>query len=111
IFRSAGSRSLLLSILALLCPSLAGVARAGVNVWTTHGPEGGYVQTLAIDPASPATLYAGTSGGGVFKSTNAGESWTASNTGLTSHFVAALAIDPPAPTTPYATTTGGGFAT
>jgi photosystem II stability/assembly factor-like uncharacterized protein len=26
-----------------------------------------YVRALAIDPATPATLYAGTEGGGVFK--------------------------------------------
>ena len=32
-----------------------------------------YVNALAIDPATPATLYAGTWGGGVFKSTNGGE--------------------------------------
>ena len=30
------------------------------------------VRALAIDPATPATLYAGTDGGGVFKSTNGG---------------------------------------
>ena len=32
---------------------------------------------LPIDPSTPATLYAGTRGGGVFKSTNAGMTWTA----------------------------------
>ena len=40
------------------------------------------VLALAIDPATPATLYAGT-GGGVFKSTNGGGEWGAVNTGLT----------------------------
>ena len=32
---------------------------------------------LAIDPVTPATLYAGTEGG-VFKSTNGGANWSAS---------------------------------
>ena len=42
-----------LSILVLLCPSLAGVASAGVNTWSTSGPEGGPIQALAIDPTNP----------------------------------------------------------
>ena len=40
------------------------------------------VYALAIDPTTPATLYAGTYGG-VFKSTNGGGDWSAVNTGLT----------------------------
>ena len=40
------------------------------------------VLALAIDPATPATLYAGT-GGGVFKSTDGGGNWGTVNTGLT----------------------------
>jgi hypothetical protein len=63
---------------------------------------------LAIDPATPATLYAGTSGDGVFKSTNGGGNWTAANTGLTNTDVNTLAIDPATPTTLYAGTHGGG---
>ena len=39
------------------------------------GPPGGDVRALAIDPSNPATLYAGTNGGGVFKSTNGGATW------------------------------------
>ena len=42
------------------------------------------VQALAIDPSAPATLYAGTLVGGVFKSTNGGGSWTTANTGMKS---------------------------
>ena len=34
------------------------------------------VSALAIDPSAPATLYAGTAGGGVFKSANGGATWT-----------------------------------
>ena len=40
------------------------------------------VQSLAIDPSAPATLYAGTSSGGVYKTENSGATWSASNTGL-----------------------------
>ena len=63
---------------------------------------------LAIDPVDPATLYAGTSGGGVFRSTNGGGSWIAINAGMTSTNVLALAIDPAIPTTLFAGTSGGG---
>ncbi len=38
---------------------------AGINVWTSHGPKGGNINALAIDPQTPTTLYAGTSGSGV----------------------------------------------
>ena len=44
----------------------APAAWAGLNVWTSHGPEGGYVHALAIDTATPTRLYTGTDGGGVF---------------------------------------------
>jgi pimeloyl-ACP methyl ester carboxylesterase/photosystem II stability/assembly factor-like uncharacterized protein len=67
-----------------------------------------YVDALAIDPATPATLYAGTSGGGVFKSTNGGGDWSEANTGLTNPYVEALAIDPVTPASLYAGTDHGG---
>ena len=43
-----------------------GAASARIGIWNSHGPEGGFVQALAIDPTTPTTLYAGTFGGGVF---------------------------------------------
>ena len=70
-----------------------------------HRPDQrSHVHALAIDPATPTTLYAGTDGGGVFKSTDGGGSWSAVNTGLTDTYVHALAIDPATPTTLYAGT-------
>ena len=78
-------RKILLLILpTLLIVSDAGTVFAGINVWTSNGPEGGRIRALAIDPVTPDTLYAGTEGGGLFKSTNGGEDLGApSNTGLT----------------------------
>jgi murein DD-endopeptidase MepM/ murein hydrolase activator NlpD len=75
---------------------------------TTAGPPGGNVWSLAIDPSNPATLYAGTVGG-VFKSTNGGSSWTATNSSPTN--VNALTIDPLTPDTLYAGTQGLGLGT
>ena len=99
---------LLVALLTLLTISQTSVALAGFGVWTRNGPEGGRIRVLAIDPATPTTLYAGTYGGGVFKSANGGASWSAVNSGLTSLAVLALAIDPATPTTLYAGTSGGG---
>src|SRR5262250_2426732 len=82
------------------------MVHAGNNVWTSFGPEGGRVYALALDPTTPTTLYAGTLGGGVFKSTTGGSSWSAVNTGLANLEVRTLALDP---TTLYAGTLGGVF--
>jgi hypothetical protein len=88
---------LLVGLLILLSASPAGVVFAGTNVWTTTGPEGGVVLSLALDPLTPATLYVGTSGGGVFKSTDGGGNWSAVNTCLSNNDVMSLAIDPATP--------------
>ena len=64
---------------------------------------------LAIDPQTPTILYAGTERGGVFKSTDGGESWIAFNTGLTNLLVNSVVVDPQRPTTLYAGTQGGVF--
>ena len=93
---------LLIGLLTFLITSQSGTVSAGTNVWTSNGPEGGVIYALAIDPTNPSTLYAGTWGGGVFKSTNGGGNWRAVNTGLTSTNVRALAINPTTPSTLYA---------
>src|SRR5207245_2023532 len=87
-------------------------AEGGINSWTSNGPEGGWIVALAIDPVTPATLYAGTYLGGVFKSTDGGGSWSAVNSGLPYYpsnpyypEVFALTIDPQTPATLYAGTT------
>src|SRR5437773_7234957 len=94
--------------------SLVGLhrAEAGVNVWTTNGPHSETINALAIDPQTPTTLYAGSSGDGVFKSTDGGGSWSAVNTGLSTPcgavWVNVLAIDVQTPTTSYATSSCSG---
>ena len=72
-------------------------------------PEDTDVSALAIDPQTPATVYAGTYYHGVFKSTDGGRSWQAVNAGLPRGqvFVHALAIDPRRTATVYAATDRG----
>jgi len=72
-------------------------AEAGVNAWTTSGPDGGTVYALAIDPQAPTTLYAGTRYGGLFRSADGGHAWAPP--GLTYTSVVSLAVDPRTPTT------------
>jgi hypothetical protein len=67
---------------AVLFVASVHTAKAGINVWTSHGPYDGFVNALAINPTTPSTLYAGTYGGGVFQSTNSGGSWSAVNIGV-----------------------------
>ncbi len=55
------------------------------------------VTSLAIDPATPTTLYAGT-GIGVFKTTDGGATWSAPTAALN---VTSLSIDPRTPSTIY----------
>src|SRR5262245_58969306 len=83
-----------------------GVATAA---WKLIGPEGRRVGTLAINPKSPSTLYAGTPQGEVFVSTNRGANWTAADNGLPGDPVVVLTIDPQTPSTLYAGTYGGVF--
>jgi uncharacterized repeat protein (TIGR01451 family) len=65
------------------------------------------VNTLAIDPATPATLYAATSGGAIYKSTNGAANWSQSNTGITNANANGVTVDPHNPATVYAGTTIG----
>ncbi|HOS49445.1 MAG TPA: regulator, partial [Bacteroidia bacterium] len=69
----------------------------------TNGPEGGYINCIAI---SGSNIFAGTLGAGVFLSTNNGSSWNAVNAGLTSLTVNSLATNG---STIYAGTNTGVF--
>src|SRR2546427_451265 len=105
--------------LSLLWPAAA----TSQNVWTNHSPEGGTITALAIDPQTPATVYAGTQVGGVFKSIDGGARWQAVNTGLVDVSliaaarlsgqpranINALAIDPLTPANVYAAIGAGVF--
>lgn len=93
---------LFLSLVLLLVPVLA------TTTWQqTGGPEGGIINALAMDPSNSQTIYAGTGGGGVFKSLNGGGSWSPANVGLNGGHIRALAIDPDNGQTIYAGTDGG----
>lgn len=54
----------------------------------------GRVNSLAIDQGNPSILYAGAAGGGVWKSTNRGVSWTPLSDSWPFQEVSSLALDP-----------------
>ena len=101
------------SVLALLTAAVfAAPAAAQIDPsnlaalrWRLIGPfRAGRVSAGAVDPSDSNTYYFGTPGGGVWKSTNAGQTWTPifDRTGMAS--IGALAIAPSNPQTIYAGT-------
>jgi photosystem II stability/assembly factor-like uncharacterized protein len=66
--------------------------------------HGRAIFTLVFDSGEPSVIYAGTGGGGVFKSLDGGWSWSDRNRGLTDLRVRALAVDPDRRGTLYAGT-------
>ncbi|MBN1793429.1 MAG: hypothetical protein JW844_00515 [Candidatus Omnitrophica bacterium] len=95
--------SLLLMLTAGAYPPVNGAIR-----WESIGPGGGgWIECLAVDPRDPGTVYAGSDVGGIFKSTDGGASWHASNIGLKNDFIRDIVIDPDNPDVIYAATPGG----
>ena len=65
------------------------------NSWAIHPlPENAFAYDLEFDPFDPRTLYAGTNGAGVQKSTDSGETWSRVNSGLTDPTVRIVRADP-----------------
>ncbi|MEM7132650.1 MAG: hypothetical protein AAF702_40485 [Chloroflexota bacterium] len=83
----------------------AAVAPSGFN-WISIGPRNinGRIKCLAIHPTNGSILYAGAANGGVWKSTNRGQSWQPTMHDEESLAIGALAIDPNEPEIIYAGT-------
>jgi photosystem II stability/assembly factor-like uncharacterized protein len=95
--------------------------RDGGTTWISianNDLDGGYVEYtgIAINPLEPDTVYVGTYGyfnanrpGGVFKSTDAGGSWTATSNGLLNVYIRTLILNPLLPNKLYVGTDGAGL--
>ncbi|HLL75889.1 MAG TPA: SBBP repeat-containing protein [Pyrinomonadaceae bacterium] len=70
-----------------------------------------FVSALAIDPASPSTLYVASTDSGVRKTTDGGISYSIINNGFSYPGASALAVHPTAPGTVYAGTDEGLYRT
>jgi photosystem II stability/assembly factor-like uncharacterized protein len=87
-------------VLALLAPAAPLLAVDGT--WNVLGPDGGSVNDLAFQPRSSQVLYAAVTGG-VYKSQDAGATWTWAGSGLDPKAVTlSVAVDPVRPDTVYA---------
>lgn len=64
-----------------------------VGVTSPEGPLSGRVTALATDPANPNHVFLAASGGGVWKSTDAGNSWTSLGDHLLTLSSGALTVD------------------
>ena len=64
------------SMLALALLSLVpGGVSAGVNRWTSSGPDGGYVAVVVLDSQNPSILFANTYDG-IYKSSDGAATWS-----------------------------------
>jgi hypothetical protein len=79
-------------------------AGAALDSWTATGPGVGSIFAIAVNPLAPNVLYAGTVGGGIYKSSNYGQTWSAANHGITDTIVYSMAVDPGIPGLVYAGT-------
>lgn len=81
----------------------------GGRTWRAQGSLSS-VNVLLPDPANGETVYAGTSGSGVWKTTDSAETWKPVNTGLSDSQIWALGTDQNSQTI-YAATNAGVFMT
>lgn len=85
-------------------------AQAELSEWVALGPGniGGRTRAIVINPVTPEIMYAAGVAGGVWKSTDAGESWRPLDDLLPNLSVSSMAMDPTNPNVIYAGT-GEGF--
>jgi photosystem II stability/assembly factor-like uncharacterized protein len=55
--------------------SQAVTVTAGTGTWTSHGPYGGTIDYVTLDPVNPSRLYASAGRSGVWKSQDGGTGW------------------------------------
>jgi photosystem II stability/assembly factor-like uncharacterized protein len=81
---------------------------AGLNRWTSSGPEGAAITSFVVDTTDRKIVFAGTNGGGVFRSVTGGEpQWTPIGDDIPDPMITALAGDTSLPQTLYAGTGTG----
>ena len=86
----------------LLSLSLALIPAVGGAAWRSEGPALATVSDVAVDPSQPATIYAATSAGGVWRSDDGGKSWALPGGGMASRRVRWVEVDPKNPATIWA---------
>ena len=85
----------------LLLPTVTNAA------WRGEGPFVAVISDVAVDTSEPDTIYAATSGGGVWRSDDGGQTRTPLGEGLANTDVRALAVAGGSPARLYAGLAGG----
>jgi photosystem II stability/assembly factor-like uncharacterized protein len=81
-------------LLFLLSACAADGGILGSGTWQASGLQGQTIRTLTVDPNNENTIYAGSSTGSVFVSTDAAAHWSTRNTGLPAqNSISALSFD------------------
>jgi len=76
--------------------------------WEFLGPEGGFVKSIVVHPRNPNIVFAGSDdSGGIWKSTNGGDSWRLVSEELPNLTGWELTIDPSNPDVMYCTDCSG----
>jgi hypothetical protein len=73
-----------------------GQPEAVQSIWTSIGPGniGGRTRSIIIHPSNPNIIWLGAVGGGIWKTTNGGNSWTTNTDFLANLAVDCMAMDP-----------------
>jgi photosystem II stability/assembly factor-like uncharacterized protein len=86
----------------LVAPITAFAAGRGASSWQSVGPSPPAVEAAIVSNAATHTIFIGSNGGGILKSTDDGVSFVAVNKGLDEVTIAAMAMDPKNPDVVYA---------
>ncbi len=86
----------------VLAAGLLALPAVAAAAWRTEGPFVATITDVAVDPAKPETIYAATSGGGVWRSDDGGQTWSLPGAGMVSRSVEWIEVDPRDPVTLWA---------
>jgi hypothetical protein len=77
-----------------------------IGTWVSLGPGniGGRTRSILIHPMAPSTMYAGGVSGGVWKTTDGGQSWLPVGDSMANIAIGSMAMDPANPNVIYAGT-------
>ncbi|MEO8035918.1 MAG: hypothetical protein ABI837_15885, partial [Acidobacteriota bacterium] len=83
----------------------------GGSNWVNVGPTNfaGRIRAMAPHPATAGTLYAGSAGGGLWRTADSGATWTSLTDGVPDLAIGAVAVATSAPNTVYVGTGEGGI--
>jgi photosystem II stability/assembly factor-like uncharacterized protein len=83
------------------------VSTNAASTWTYPVSNSGCSYSLTVVPTTPTTIYTGTCGYGLYKSTDGGQTFASVSPDLATQVVISIAVDPTAPSTLYAATNNG----